>query len=239
MRDGSMRRSQLVEVRALLTSQVDSFVRVDTLRSVLEFAWSDVPETDPPRVAGLVTDARIALGGDSLAPPRGLTLPYSFTSERRTPRAQPNFLVPAEDACDSPAAALVHGARESWLSLPDTLWLGRAWSDSTSYVTCRDGVPLTVDVRREFTPTGSRLREGQQIVLISRHSSTWVRGEGSQFGEAITLVGVGEGEAVLEVALAGGVVLRGEGSSELRLEMRGRRRLQRLVQESRVVIREP
>jgi hypothetical protein len=239
VRDAGARRSQLVEVRALLTSLVDSFVRVDTLHSVLEFAWSSVPETSPPRVAGMVTDARVSLGADSLAPPAGLSLPFSFTSEIRTPGTQPLFLVPDGGACNSPAAALVHGVRESWISLPDTLWLERGWRDSVSYSTCRDGVVLTLDVVREFAPTGARLRDGQLVVLITRRSRSLVRGEGTQFGEEISITGEGEGEMLLEVALAAGAILTAEGTSELRLEMRGRRRTQRLVQESRIVVREP
>ena len=239
VRDGGMRRSQLVEVRALLTSQVDSFVRVDTLRSLLEFAWGDVPETDPPRIAGLVSDARVGLGGDSLATPRGLTLPYSFTSEIRAPTAQPTFLVPDAAACNSAAAALVHGVRETWLSLPDTLWPGRSWRDSTNYPTCRDGVALTLEVVREFTPTGARLRDGQLVVLLTRRTRSTVRGEGTQFGEPISITGEGEGEMTLEVALVAGAIMVAEGTSELRLEMRGRRRVQHLVQESRILIREP
>ncbi len=239
LRHAGLRRTQVVETRALLTSQVDSFVRVDTLRSVLEFAWGDVPETDPPRVAGMVTDARVSVGADSLAPPRELTLPFSFTSEVRAPGAQPTFLVPDASTCGAPAAALVHAVRESWLSLPDTLWPGRSWRDSASYPTCRDGVLLTVTVIREFTPSSARLRDGQLVVLLTRTSRTTLRGDGTQFGEAISITGDGEGEMALEVALAGGVVLVGEGTSELRLEMRGRRRTQRLVQESRITVREP
>jgi len=239
VRDAGMRRAQLVEVRALLTSQVDSFVRVDTLRSVLEFAWGDVPETSPPRVAGMVTDARVGVGDEPTATPGGLSLPFSFTSEIRAPGTQPLFLVPDASACNSPAAAVVHGVRESWLSLPDTLWPERGWRDSTSYSTCRDGVMLAFDVVREFTPTSARLRDGQLVVLITRRSRSTVRGECTQFGESIVITGEGEGEMLLEGALAAGAIMTAEGTSELRLEMRGRRRMQRLVQESRIVVREP
>lgn len=234
-----MRRTERVEVRSLLTSQVDSFVRVDTLRSLLEVAWSDVPGTEPPRVAGLISEVRSAFGADTLAVPPGVTLPFSFTSERRGPASQLTFLIPDATACGSATGAAVQGVREAWLAPPDTMWPGRVWGDSTSYEICRDGVPLVITAVREFTPTGARLRDGQLVVLVSRHSRSRVAGSGVQFGEAIALLGEGEGVMQLEVALSGGVVLYAEGTSELRLEMRGRRRTQRLVQESRLLIREP
>lgn len=239
VRNPGMRRTQRVEVRALLTSQVDSLVRVDTLRSLLEVAWSSVPGTTPPRVAGLFTEFRNAVGGDSLAAPANLALPFSFTSETRELASQPSFLIPDAASCASLAPAVVHGVRETWLSLPDTLWPDRAWRDSTTYQTCRDGIVLTVEMVREFTPSVARARDGQLVVLVSRHSRARVAGEGLQFGEWIALLGEGEGVMSLELALSGGVIVSGEGTSELRLEMRGRRRSQRLVQESRILIREP
>ena len=239
VRDAGMRRKQQVEVRALLTSQVDSLVRVDTLRSFLEVAWSSVPGTTPPRVAGLITDVRGALGDAGLTAPAGLSLPFSFTSEIRDASSQPTFLVPDASSCSSVAGTVVHGVRETWLTLPDTLAPGRVWADSSVYLTCRDGIALTVEVVREFTPSVARRRDGQLVVLITRRSRSRVAGDGVQFGEPIVLLGEGEGLLSLEVALVGGVILYGEGTSELRLEMRGRRRSQRLVQESRILIREP
>lgn len=234
-----MRRTQQLEVRAVLTSQLDSVVRVDTLRSLLEVAWSSVPGTAPPRIAGLVSDVRTALSTDSLATPAGLALPFSFTSEVRDPASQPSFVIPDAASCASAAGAFVQGVRETWLTLPDTLWPGRAWRDSSVYTTCRDGIQLTVESLREFTPSAARERDGQLVVIVSRRSRSRVAGDGVQFGEPIALLGEGEGALLLEVALSGGVIIRGEGTSELRLEMRGRRRMQRLVQESRLVIREP
>lgn len=239
VRDGGMRRSQVVEVTAVLTSQVDTLVRVDTLRSHLEVAWSAVPGTAPPRLAGLVTDARSAFGAESLAVPAGLSLPFSFTSEIRRADAQPSFLIPDPSSCTSIAAALVQSVRETWLALPDTLWPERSWQDSSSYIVCRDGVPLTLTSVRTFSPVQARLREGQLVVQISRRTTLQLAGDGLQFGEPVALLGEGEGQMLLEVALVGGTIVRGEGTSELRLEMRGRRRFQRLVQESHLVVREP
>jgi hypothetical protein len=181
----------------------------------------------------------VAVGGDTAVVPAGVTLPFSFTAESRADRAQPEFVIPDAANCALPNAAVVQGVRDTWLSLPDTLAPGTAWRDSTTYLTCRDGILLTVDAQRSFVVTGARMRDGQLAVLVQRATAWHVVGSGLQFGEPLTIRGEGEGTMALEVALAGGVILYGEGMSELRLEMEGSRRRQRLVQSSATEIREP
>lgn len=239
VRDAGAHRAQVVRVRAVLASEVDGRLRVDTLRSALEVAWSAVPESLPARLAGMVVSYSVAVGLDTAAVPAGVTLPFSFTAESSTDGAQPGFVIPDATSCALPNAAVVQGARDTWLSLPDTLEPGKAWRDSTTYLTCRDDIPLTIVVSRLFVPTGARMRDGQLAVIVQRVTSWRVTGSGLQFGEPLAIQGDGEGTMVLEVALAGGVILYGEGRSELRLEMEGRRRKQRLVQSSTTEIREP
>ncbi len=239
VRDADIRRSQVLTTRALLTSEIDGVSRVDTLHSTLEFAWSPVPGTAPARLAGLVTTYAVAVGGGPASVPAGVTLPFSFTAEHRVDGAQPEFTIPDGASCTLPNAAAVHGVRESWLSLPTTLERGTAWQDSSSYLMCRDGIPLRVSAVRTFVASGARMRDGQLAVLVQRATRLHVAGEGLQFGEPITIVGEGAGTMLLEVALVGGVILHAEGMSELALTMEGRRRRQILHQASRVEIREP
>jgi hypothetical protein len=239
VRDAGARRSQVISARAVISSEVDGRLRVDTLHSSLEFAWSAVPGASPARLAGMVVAYAVAVGGDSAQVPAGVTLPFSFTAEQRTDAAQPEFTIPDGASCTSPNAAAVHGVRDSWLSLPRTLERGSRWRDSSDYLICRDGIPLAVTAVRSFVATGARMRDGQLAVTVQRATTLRLTGSGLQFGEPIEISGEGEGTMTLEVALAGGVVLHAEGLSELRLRMQGRRRQQTLVQSSRVDIREP
>ena len=239
VRDGGLRRSQLVTVRALLTSETGADVRVDTLHSTLLVAWSGVPGSWPTRLAGMVTDFRVAVGGDHAIVPAGVSIPFSFVAVSQTDGSQPAFTIPDGSSCSNPNASAVHGVRDTWLSLPDTLARGTTWRDSSTYVVCRDGIPLTVSAERTFTATGARLREGQLVVIVQRSTQMRLAGSGLQLGERLEIVGEGEGTMLLDVALAGGVILQAEGMAELRLEMQGRRRTQRLLQASTVTIREP
>ncbi|MEX2180619.1 MAG: hypothetical protein WD771_01125 [Gemmatimonadaceae bacterium] len=239
LRDGGARRAQIIAVRALLTSELDATVRVDTLRSTMGVAWSAVPGTTPARLAGMVTDFRAVMGGDSSGVPAGVNLPFSFVAESRGPGLQPVFTIPESGSCTNPNAAVMQGVRDTWLSLPDTMVRGTTWRDSSTYLVCRDGLPMTVSAVRTFTVTGARMREGQLVVVVQRVTATQLAGSGHQFGEPIALLGEGEGTMQLDVALAGGVIVHGEGVAELRLEMQGRRRTLVLRQASTVEIREP
>jgi hypothetical protein len=239
MPDTEMRRRQSAAWRALVTTQADTLVRVDTLRGEFEVAWSAVPGSEPPRVAGLVSDYRTARGDGVLETPAGITTPFSFTAERRRAGEQPTFVIPDAARCDLAIAAAVQPLRDVWMAPPDTLRAGSEWDDSPHHCICRDGVLLEVSTRRRFVATGARLRDGQLVVLISRTSQTTLAGRGVQFGDSIAIAGLGEGRAALELALVGGVIVAGEGTSELRIDFRGTRRAQRVVQESRLTIREP
>jgi hypothetical protein len=239
VRDPDARRRQVASWRTLVTSQADTVVRVDTLRGEVEVAWGGVPGSEPPRLAGLVSDYRSAIGEAPLDVPSGLSLPFSFTAAEEVAGAQPVFVIPDASRCDFPMAAAAQSLRDLWMSVPDTLVAGRSWEDSTRYTICRDSVVIEVAVHRRFTPANARLRDGQLVVLVARSSRTTLAGRGLQFGDSVTVAGEGEGSATLELALGGGVIVAGEGASELRVDFRGTRRAQRVVQESRLTIREP
>jgi hypothetical protein len=166
-------------------------------------------------------------------------LPFSFTAALEHLGAQPAFVIPDASRCDFPMAVAAQSLRDLWISAPDTLVAGQSWEDSTQYAICRDSVVIEVVVRRRFTPTNARLRDGLLVVLVARSSRTTLAGRGVQFGDSVIVAGEGEGNATLELSLGGGVIVAGEGTSELRVDFRGTRRAQRVVQESRLLIREP
>lgn len=235
-----MRRAQRLHVQSVLTSQLDTLVRVDSVESRLEAAWAPVPETEPARIAGMVTAFEVRLSSDDpWRAPAGVTLPFSFVAVHEEPRASPRVRTPDIAACGVPNAAAVQSWRELWLELPPTLRAGDVWEDSTTSSLCRDSIPLAVTTVRRFEALGSHLRGDIQVVTLRRTSRTRLEGVGRQFGEEVRLEGAGEGELLLQVSLAGGVIVAGEGTSELRMTLTGRRRVQRLVQESTLTIDAP
>lgn len=234
-----MHRVQRLTVRSQLVSQVDSVVKEDSLESTLDVAWSEVPDATPARVAGMVQRFAVRVPPDSQSfVPAGLTLPFSFVAVRE-PGAVPQITIPESSRCDLPNAMAIQGWRELWIPLPERIVDGQRWQDSTSYTFCRDGIPLAVTVLRTFTAVGAEERGGDIVLRIDRDSRQWLEGEGTQFGEPVRISGEGEGLLRLTVSLAGGVILKGEGTSTLRVKLEGRRRQQALVQTSLVQITAP
>lgn len=239
-RDLEMRRTQRLHVQSVLTSQMDTVVRVDSVESRLEAAWAPVPETQPRRLAGMITAFEVRSSHDETwRTPAGVSLPFSFVAIHELPAAMPRIDTPAAAACGVPNGAAVQPWRELWLELPTVLRPGDSWEDSTSYALCRDSIPLVVTTVRRFEAVGSHLRGEHQVVTVRRTSRTRFEGVGRQYGEEVRLTGEGEADVQLDIALAGGVIVAGEGTSELRMILTGRRRMQRLVQESAITIEAP
>lgn len=243
--------SQTIHIAAVLESRADlhaasqadsladSFapLQADTLQAQLTATWSLPSPGYPRRYLGSVTDYRLSSGvGDSLVPPPGLPLPFSFSAEQPTSASQPEFVAPESSRCDAPQASIVHGVRELWLSLPDTLRPAMQWADSSSYVTCRDSIPLTMVVRREFRVTGAMWRDSAVVVTVERRTRTLLSGTGRQFGDSVTFSGEGSGAAMFEVSLRTGAVVFASGESELHVTLAGSRRTQQLTQRSRISV---
>lgn len=232
---------QIIHVAAILESRTDSLspARVDTLQSQLVVTWSSPSIRYPLRFVGSVTDYRIGTAaGDSLERVAELPLPFSFSAEQRDRTMQAAFSSPVAAECATPQASVVHGVRDLWLSLPDTLSPGRTWKDSTTYVVCRDSIPLTMRVEREFRVTGAAWKDSVVVATIERRTVTRLSGNGLQFGEPISIRGEGTGSVMFEVSLSTGIALFASGESVLELSMTGRRRSQQLTQRSRISILE-
>jgi hypothetical protein len=232
-------RTQRVTLSAVLQSRQDTLARVDTLASQTLLEWSVGPQSTPPRVVGMVRDFSIIIGSDSAwRSIPDLAMPVSFIAEQLAADAQPRFVQPADSSCEA-RAAVVQALRETWLWPPTRVGVGTRWQDSTAYAICRDGVSLNAVSVRDYVVEGAQLREGQLVLRVRRHARTVLHGEGLQFGDSITVSGEGVAEATLELSLDGAAVVSGDGSSQLRLELRGRRRTQQLVQHGALVIRLP
>lgn len=242
-------RAQRVSVAAVLTSRVDSSaalasgapeVRTDSVESVLDVRWgasasSGAREEFPVRVSRYVV--RVAPDTARRVPPG---LGSAFVLMARTERgAVPVLCAAASAECTAARLAAAQGWQESWIGAPAVLEPGTRWRDSTTYVVIRDSIPLAVTSVREFTVREAAVREGRVVLIVDRRSTQQLSGEGRQFGEAVRITGSGEGVMRLEVALANGAVVRGDGTSVLTLQLVGRRRTQSLTQESAVTITAP
>jgi hypothetical protein len=232
-------------VAAVLTSRVDSsaavasgtpLVRTDSVSSVLDVSWGGrARDGIPVRISRYVV--RVSPDPEWRVPP-GVDSAFSLVA-RAERGAVPALCVGAGAECTAARVAAAQGWQETWLGAPAVVEPGTRWLDSTAYIVMRDSIPLAVTSVREFTVREAVMREGRVLLVIDRRSTQQLAGEGRQLGEAVRITGSGEGVMRLEVSLANGAVVRGDGTSVLALRLVGRRRTQSLVQESAITITAP
>lgn len=231
-------RTQRLILTARLVTEMDTLVREDSVQSTLEVAWSAQPDRAPVRYAGSVTDFRVRVNADTALAPEGVAFPLAFVAEAAGVGSQPRFVTPAPSPCGAPAADLVQGWRELWVSPPASLRPGDAWQDSSAYALCRDGIPLWVTSVRSYVAEAAVSHDSVVHVVVVRRSRVMLEGSGLQFGDTVRIIGGGSSTARLLLPLSGGA-MTGDGEGVLTLELRGRRRTQRLTQEHRLEILAP
>lgn len=227
------RRAYLVTQRALITTRQDTLTKIDTVASELGAAFTQFVSAN--RISGSLTLFRVTSGSRPPATPAGITLPITVAASA-TPTGlgaalQWILTTPAEGAaCSSVAWSVAQGLRDLWFRAPDTLRVGTTWRDSTSYMSCRDGIPLQLAVRRDFRVRAVAERDGRAVLIIQRESHTTLLGDGVQFGEPVKFTGAGSGTLQFELAPATGEFLGGSGTSTLEFTMQSRLRTQRVQQ---------
>jgi len=146
------------------------------------------------------------------------------------PGGQLLLIAPTAAACVTPSLPIVQSLRDLWFQAPDTLRVGTAWADSASYNSCRDGVPFGIVSRRWFRVSAVTEREGRTFLTLARTSTTAVKGEGTQSGEPVSVIGSGHGETTYLLDVAGGKIVWARGTSTLDVTLRNKMRTQLVVQ---------
>jgi hypothetical protein len=237
---GSSPLSQQVAIttRAIVTISSDSAARTDTLHAALAaaYVWASRAHR---RVDGRLSEYRVGVGGGPLSPLAGLQLPRPFTAEATGAGSLPVFVLPAPTtACTEPALSAAQGLYDAWIPLPDTLSVGRAWTDTVQTLSCRDRVPLRGTSIRRFRVVRAEREDGTSIaVYIERANRGRVAGEGDQFGEHVVVEGETSGTVQYAVDPASGQLLRATGNTLVRFSLKSRRRIQQVRQESELSIR--
>lgn len=227
-----------LRLTSYLVSRVDSVERTDSSSTVVVVSWSRLAGAEPARLSGLVTTYVTGNATEAPAPVPGLLLPLPFSAVDAQGARQARFDAASSASC-SPAAAVLQPLRELFVSVPSRLAPGTSWSDSAVYAICRDSIPLTVHSSRTFRVVGAERRGELVVVLVDRTSAVTLRGEGTQFGEPLSIAAEGSGSMRLALSRESGSILDARGDAELHMTMRGRRRSQDLRQRTRIEITAP
>jgi hypothetical protein len=222
---------------AMVAFSGDPGSRTDTLSSTLAASYTKAAG-GRGKVDGLLTDYRVALGGAVPAVPAGLQLARPFSAAPTSGNRELSFRLPAEtSACADPALSALQFMHDVWITLPDTLRAGRAWSDTVHTFSCRDRIPLRGVSERKFRVIRGEVVEGGRVVVtIERSARGTLTGDGEQFGEHVVLEGTSNGTLHYLVDPATGQLLHATGNTSLALSLKSRRRNQTARQESRMTI---
>lgn len=212
----------------------DSSVRIDSIASQSAVFLAVSPGG---RFAGTITAFSTKGAGQAFAPPPGVLLPVSFGGTITKTGVVELTLPAAESACASAASAVALSARDLWLRAPDTVRLGATWSDSSTTVTCRDGIPLRMSVRRHYHVERADASGGEMAIVVTRNQRVVIGGVGKQWGEDVRVTGTGAGDMVLRLSTKTGTLLGADGSATLELTFTGTRTEQRVQQRVEARIR--
>ena len=228
-RPSSRRQAFAVDQRAILAVRSDTITRIDTISSHAEVAFLTASSTGG--VSGSVGVFVVQGAGRGASTPAGLGLPFPFRAEYSVRRRQLDFTTPRDTApCASNPLAVTQSLRDMWFRPPDTLRVGTMWEDSSSYVLCRDDIPLRASVHRSFRITGVTQHESRALLAITRASRTTIEGSGVQFGESVGVSGNGSGDLVYSFDPVSGEVVSASGSATMDLSLRSRLRNQTVRQ---------
>ena len=232
-RPATQRRAVTLNQQATVEIRQDALVRTDTVSLQTEVAYTVFAGTH--RISGIISAYRVQSGSAAAGTPPGLVVPFPFAGDFPSRGRQLELTQPASrTACASPAFGAAQSLRDLWFQPPDTLRIGTLWSDTSTYVVCRDGIPLQASNARTFRVTAAADSGGRQVLTINRRARGTIRGDGAQSGEPLTILGQLSGELTYHLAPATGDMLSVTGTSLLEFTLTSRLRTQQVRQQSRI-----
>lgn len=141
-------------------------------------------------------------------------------------------------ACPSPGAAAFDAARDLWVRWPPRVAEGERWRDSATVALCRDGVPLTMTLVRDYRLVAVEGDSIAPVLVIERATRTTLGGRGAIRGDSTTVSGTGTGSATLRVNAASGWIVSADVSATLQLRAQDVRRTQFVEQRTRTTVRQ-
>jgi hypothetical protein len=234
-RPATQRRSATLDQQATIEIRQDTLTRTDTVSLHVDVAYTMFARTN--RVTGAISAYRVHAGIAAPGTPPGLGVPFPFAGDFPSRTRQLELTQPAsQTACASPAFGAAQSLRDLWFQPPDTLRIGTIWSDSSTYIFCRDGIPLRTTSQREFRVTAFA-DDGERLVLtIVRRAHGTLRGDGAPAGAPLMISGTTTGDLTYQLAPATGELLSASGTSLLEFTLTSKLRTQQVRQSSRLTV---
>ena len=233
-RPGLPAHEYVIDQRARVTTTTDSGIVEDSTSLVVSASVRHVPGAG---IAGLLLAIAVGPPGIAAVTPPGLSLPYAFSAPVVPVGSQyaPSGRA-ATDPCTTPAHVALGALRDLLVRMPDFMPFGVEWSDSGSFITCRDGVRLELSTTRRFKLVGFEQRPDGGVLRVARTATSTLRGSTARGDDTTRVEGTGTSTLQYELDAATAAVLAASGSGSLDVVVRGARRTQRARQTSSVRI---
>jgi len=233
-RPGPLAHEYVIDQRAHITTTTDLGTVEDSASLVVSASVRHVPDAG---IAGLLLDITVGAPGIGVAALPGLSLPYAFSAPG-VPAGSQYALSGrlAVDPCTTPAHVALGALRDLLVRVPDFMPLGIEWSDSGSFITCRDGVRLNLSTTRRFKLVGFEPRPDGGILRVTRTATSTLRGLTARGDDTTRVEGTGMSTLQYELDAVTAAVLAASGSGSLDVVVRGALRAQRARQTSSVRI---
>lgn len=236
-------RDYHIEQRATIVTTLDSGAAfVDSASIAVEATLREVGDGSS---AGLIQSVVVTAPGLAPTSMPGLNVPFAFVAQRLsatpalqlTPLPRPVVRDPCESKSDVPLGVL----RDFLIVPPGVLAIGGTWSDSGSYITCRDGARLNVFSRRTFHVAAHDTSGGRGVLLVDRRSVTDLEGRVVRGEDTTRVSGSGTGTMRLVLDASSGSIISADGAGFLDVLVRGSTREERARQTfvSTAVLRVP
>jgi len=210
----------------------------DTLQTIAGLTYLVSASTGAPTISVTIDSLVIASVRDTLGPARRLTAPVVvqlpfIPSSITTAVDSATFL----STCDSMEETARVLAGDLYIQIPVPLREGGRWSDSTSLVLCRGGIPLTVTKISRFQITEVRESRDALLARILRQTTLTITGSGAQGARRITVRGQGTSESAFTYDLRAGHFLESTGQSVLQLGFETIQQTEQVIQRSSSSVR--
>ena len=120
-------------------------------------------------------------------------------------------------SCGSPAGTLLAIARDLLIPIPAELHVGEQWTDTTSAISCRGDIPITLGAIRTFQLSRTSIEHDGIRLHVRQESTINVSGTGTRRIQSTTVTGVGRGWSERTLDPTAGILLGGHGEAILEL----------------------
>ncbi len=210
----------------------------DTLRTVAGLTYSIPASVGGPGISVTIDSLIIVSLRDSMVPARRLAAPVLV----QLPLSSPPIATASDSAvllstCDALEEAARVLAGDVHIQIPVVMERGQRWSDSTSLVICRGGIPMTGTRISHYQVTDVRESRDTAVARVSRQTNLTISGTGAQGARQITVRGHGTSDTVFSFDLTAGRFLESTGQSVLQLGFETIQQTDQVVQRSTSSVR--